>query len=390
MTLSKLAPAVALAVTFGGSLVTAEEPAAPAAESTEASAQATADATAPPAEATLQEPALGPVGHDAQGRAGRIHVVAGGDTLWDISDAYLGTPWVWPSIWKDNTAEVENPHRIYPGERIWISPYEMRKISDAEAAEMLARGPIEEPMPAAMGDPEGPAMPESRETYRYSEIETVGFVTVEELEGAAAIIESSTPRTLLSDNLPVQIGLGQGEIAVGDELEIFRTEEDVVDPSNNRLLGHVTKQLGWLVVTEVHEQAATGMIRMSRSEILRGDHVMPRRQRNMDIPIGGRVNVEGVLVHTPNKRMQMGSGDIVYLNRGAQQGIAVGTPLEVYERMGKGYDTARKQDRALADHVIAKLIVVETRDETAVAVVTHTEAELARGALFRGSDSIRP
>jgi nucleoid-associated protein YgaU len=65
--------------------------------------------------------ALGPIGHDAQGRPGRIHVVRAGDTLWDISDAYLGTPWVWPSIWQDNTAEVENPHLIFP-DRIWISP----------------------------------------------------------------------------------------------------------------------------------------------------------------------------------------------------------------------------------------------------------------------------
>ena len=73
------------------------------------------------------------------------HIVEKGDTLWDISDAYLGTPWVWPSIWKDNTAEVANPHHIYPGERIWISPYEMRKVSDTEAAEMIARTPASEP-----------------------------------------------------------------------------------------------------------------------------------------------------------------------------------------------------------------------------------------------------
>lgn len=379
MTLSKLAPAVALAVTFSGSLATAEELAAPVAP--------TPEAVAPQAE----EPALGPVGHDEQGRAGRIHVVQQGDTLWDISDAYLGTPWVWPSIWRDNSAAVENPHRIFPGERIWISPYEMRKISDAEAAEMLARDPVQdEPMPAAMGDPEGPVVTSPRETYRFSELETTGFVTLEELAGAASIIDSVTPRTLLSDNLSVQIGLGQGEVAEGDQLEIFRTGELVIDPANGKQLGHVTEQLGWLEVTAVHEETATGFVRMSRSEIARGDHVMPRRQRNLDIPIGGRVDVEGVLAHAPNKRVQMGSGDVVYLNRGSHQGLEVGSPLEVFERRGKGFDTVRKENRMLPDHVIAKLLVIETRDETAVAVVTHTETELARGALFRGSDSIRP
>ena len=64
--------------------------------------------------------ALGKIGYDEQGRSGRIHVVVPGDTLWDISDAYLGTPWVWPSVWTDNR-DIENPHFIVPGDRIWIS-----------------------------------------------------------------------------------------------------------------------------------------------------------------------------------------------------------------------------------------------------------------------------
>ncbi|MGI9432299.1 MAG: hypothetical protein ACR2PQ_08805, partial [Myxococcota bacterium] len=39
---------------------------------------------APAPEAPARGPvALGPVGHDDQGRQGRIHTVANGDTLWD-------------------------------------------------------------------------------------------------------------------------------------------------------------------------------------------------------------------------------------------------------------------------------------------------------------------
>ena len=82
-----------------------------------------ADAEEPGAEHAVT---LGPVGHDEAGRPGRVHEVVPGDTLWDISDAYLGTPWVWPSIWQDNQ-DIENPHLIYPGDLIWITPWEMRK-----------------------------------------------------------------------------------------------------------------------------------------------------------------------------------------------------------------------------------------------------------------------
>ena len=76
-----------------------------------------------------------------------------GDTLWDISDAYLGTPWVWPSVWTDNR-DIENPHLIVPGDRIWISAHEMRRVSAEEAERLLSGQPL-----AADGDGEsaGPA-----------------------------------------------------------------------------------------------------------------------------------------------------------------------------------------------------------------------------------------
>jgi hypothetical protein len=412
MKFARLAPAVALALSLPAALALAEDaPPAAAAEAGDAPAAAEstptseaaapadaaepADATAAPAAQADADTALGPVGHDAQGRPGRIHVVRSGDTLWDISDAYLGTPWVWPSIWKDNTAEVENPHEIYPNERIWISPYEMRKVSDAEAAEMLARGPAEaepepEPMPAAMGDPDGPELEQPRATYRYSEIQTTGFVTLEELEGAAAIVSGPANRTYYSDHTPVEIGLGSGEVAVGDQLDIFRPGDLVVDPSTEKTIGRVTKQLGWLEVTAVHDETATGVVRLSRSEITKGDHVMPRRARTAEIPIGDRVEVEGVVVYTPNRRMQMGSLDVVYLNRGSRDGLVLGSPVEIYERRGEGWDAVRKEMRELSDRVLAKAIVVDAYETTAVAVVTHTTTELNRGERFRGSDSIRP
>ncbi len=51
------------------------------------------------------------VGYDAEGNRGHVHLVQRGDTLWDIAETYLTTPWVWPSIWQDNP-EVSNPHLI--------------------------------------------------------------------------------------------------------------------------------------------------------------------------------------------------------------------------------------------------------------------------------------
>src|ERR1700761_3621504 len=48
------------------------------------------------------------------------YTVKPGDTLWAISRLYLRSPWRWPELWGMNIDEIHNPHRIYPGQVLYL------------------------------------------------------------------------------------------------------------------------------------------------------------------------------------------------------------------------------------------------------------------------------
>ncbi len=370
-----------------GASGTAAEPDALAGAPWELEAQAAAAPAAPAA------PVLGPIGHDPEGRPGRIHFVVPGDTLWDISAAYLGSAWVWPSVWRDNRG-IENPHRIYPGDRIWITDSEMRRISAEEAEEMLARGPVApegEPAPppaAPAPEPEPPALaiPEALPRFRVGDRESAGLVTEEEMAGAVSIVDAVPQHVLLSQGDRVYLGLGEGEVSVGDQFTAFRNEEKVFDPENGRLLGYHVDLLGWLEVEEVHPETSVARIKLSNSEMERGDRLMPREPVQGDIAVQNPPEgLEGRISFFAKSRTQMHQLDYVYLNRGSLEGLEVGSPLEVYRPGYRTREQARRTSVAVPDLYVASLLVVRVQPETAVAFVLHSGRELVVGDHVRGA-----
>jgi LysM domain len=360
-------------------------PAAPATEAAPMATPETAEAAAP-----APESQLGPVGYDSQGHQGRIHTVVPGDTLWEISNAYLATPWVWPSIWNDN-GDIANPHRIYPGDRIWITPSEMRRLSAEEADQMLSNVPAA-PAPAAAIDDAVPGMdtpsPAPQRTVRVSSRETAGLISPEMYEASASVVSRVPERLLLTQEDQVYIGLGEDEVKVGDEFTVFRTNQKVVDPDTGALLGYHVDFVGWAKVGETSPETSLAKIRMSTGEIEVGDRVMPREPLPAEIdvkPTPG--DVDGKITFFPGHRVVIGFNDFVYLNRGTLDGLEVGSPLEVYRASYQANEPTRDEKVAVPARVIAKMLVVRAEEQTAVALVTTTSTELELGDHFRGESA---
>jgi hypothetical protein len=81
---------------------------------------------------------------------GIVHTVVAGDTLWDLSAKYMGSPWKWKEIWELNRF-VTNPHYIYPGIRIVIVPPGPRKRRSSSSRRR--RPPLRPRLPRRRGPP---------------------------------------------------------------------------------------------------------------------------------------------------------------------------------------------------------------------------------------------
>lgn len=341
------------------------------ADETGAAANASAPATAP---ATQRTVTMGPVVKDAQGREGRIHTVVSGDTLWDISEAYMGSPFVWPKVWKNNPS-VKNPHRIYPGNQIWISDNEMRPLGPGEASGFTTSSTGEDALVKPVGSFPVPSM------------EDIGFIGTEEFETAGSLLGSPEGEKWLAMNRRAFVSFGEGQVREGDRFTVVRENERVRDPETGARLGVHVEKLGWLEITKVGPESSEAFIKVSNAEMLRGDRLIPRVEPALEVPVrvGDVAGVDGQVALVPDDRTITGQHDVIFLNRGTDQGVDVGSALELFRPGAVVKDRETKLSHALPDEVIGNLIVVSARPESSAAIVTHATVELVAGERFRGA-----
>jgi LysM repeat protein len=68
------------------------------------------------------------------------HTVTQGETLWTIAQLYFNDPLLWPEIFRLNTAAIQDPHWIYPGQVL--------NVSSPVAATIAPPAPVAQGTPA--------------------------------------------------------------------------------------------------------------------------------------------------------------------------------------------------------------------------------------------------
>lgn len=256
-------------------------------------------------------------GVNAQDKTPEDYTIKKGDTLWDVSDSKLEDSFLWPKLWKVNP-QIENPDIIYPGDKIRIPSREELMRLFTEVKEEV---PVEEPV--IIEKPELPI----EYIVDFNRYLASGWISAE-YPGIGEIISSPTSRTVFGSNDMVYLKT-DGSTAVGDKFFVIRDVKEVKHPKTGKSLGHQLKVTGILEVIGMDGRSndiPKAQITTAFEDSVVGDGLTPYSE--IDLPVVPDIvrtpNVRGYIVETYTNSLMAHKGDIIYLDKGQNDGLKVG------------------------------------------------------------------
>ncbi len=354
-----------------------------------------------------------------QGQVPTSHTVSRGETLWSIAQMYFNDPLLWPEIYRLNTAVVEDPHWIYPGEVLNLSEMQLvaqggdtvvavPQDTSAAAADTVRAAPGDtiaaivplDTIPAdttqLMVEPPPPTLIETNETIfdrrrtnrqvvqdvlraytnqpyhplRAGEFYAAGFLSESErlpwgtvLGGTAT---SAIPR--LSDRTSAttfeEIAIRPPRNAsyhVGDSLLIARIDRTV----EFGRWGDVVVPLGIARITAVQDQQVLAEVVAQYGRIHDGELAMPLepfRDPGQVRPTPVEQGLTGKLLAPRDPHPIAGAQQYFFIDKGRSDGVTPGDVFEIVK-------PAQAYAGAGSEVVRAVMMIVHTREHSATGLL---------------------
>ncbi|HKP49072.1 MAG TPA: LysM domain-containing protein, partial [Gemmatimonadales bacterium] len=354
---------------------------------------------------------------------GQTHTVRRGDTLWGIAGQYLGDPVLWPEIYRLNTSVVEDPHWIYPGEILQLAagavPTPAVPMQDTPAPGVVIETPsvrvdtppavvdtaivlVQVPDTSVSGvltlsadsaptdmsplfgtsargrDLETTLSAYSQQPYRplrRVEFYSSGFLSegqalpLGRFHGPVAASQIAGMTSNASNALYSKVAVtppSGGSYQVGDSLLLIRIDRRLDN------YGDVVVPTGMVRVTDVSRAENTAEVIAIYGPIRSGQFTLPVEQ----FPDPGEVRpvpisdgVDAAIIESRDEQVLKGPQDVVFINKGRSDGVAVGDLFEV-----RRSPEARPEGAMTVPEVMAVLQVVHVRDKTATTRVISVVA----------------
>ena len=334
---------------------------------------------------------------DLKADAPQSYTVKSGDTLWAISGMYLKAPWRWPALWGMNLNDIKNPHRIYPGQTLYLDKTGGR-------ARLLIQPPDATNPPTVRLSPRTrieKLVPQSLPTLKPHLIEPFlsepEVVDDPDMSGAPRIVATQDNRVLLTrgDRAYIRSGSAMAEELVDDPQQpqkafrIFRSTTPLKDPDSGEILGYQAQYIGraLLARSEAIQEGTNpdGSRRMdivpatidvvdAKEEIRVGDRLLPEppQQLTSYVPRAPQDRVDASIVSVYGSAVaNAAQNQVVVINRGTRDGMEVGHVLAIMQAGNRIID---KTDPSLSeiklpDERYGLLMVFRTFEKLSYALV---------------------
>ena len=342
------------------------------------------------------------------------YTVKRGDTLWAVSGMFLKSPWRWPELWGMNLDDIRNPHRIYPGQQLYLDKTGGR-------ATLRARRPGE-------GDGQPGTVrvsPRTRyESLADAAVPTLSPQAIEPFLSEAMIVDEATflaaPRIVAAQEGRVLLSRGDRayargvytskeggkplSTAKGEPLDyrVFRNATPLKDPATGEILGYEAQFLGKAELVRGESTGnvtgkdgkvsseiipATIDILVAKEEMRVGDRLVPEPPRELlsYVPRAPVLPMDGQIVSIYGSAVRYASGNqVVVLNRGLRDGIERGYVMAILrsgEQITDRTDSPKTQIR-LPNERNGLLIVFRTFDKLSYALVLEVSEGVKVGDRF--------
>lgn len=289
----------------------------------------------------------------------RVHTVQPGETLWDIARGYLNDPFLWPEIFRLNTARVADPALIYPRQRLMLPAGTTGAAS--VGGDRTIFFPVEQDRVSRVGDlrRENTTAITEGDFYRASllarpeEITAVGRVK-EPISPTIVPIELS-PQIQPHDRILVTLASPAG-MRLGDRLHFLRQSTEV-EP-----FGRIYISTGLGTVAAIDGTAATVVVTRLFDRVEPGDLATPASPfllRRGVGPAGDGAALDARIVGFPTEHAVRAIEELAFIDAGRAQGVKEGDEFEAYLPAAR---TATGTEPPVA---IARLQVVRVTERTA-------------------------
>jgi hypothetical protein len=300
---------------------------------------------------------------------GTTHLVVKGDTLWDITGHYLGNPFQWPTIWKQNS-QIKDAHWIYPGDTVHLDAngQPVAKAGTAVDTGSYSQRPASSSSDPLSGFQESPSVlknapvdsnangidlliPPSTSYLNDQVVYLAPLLVPSSQTGKSGYqgkiiwdVDYGRQLVMVGTLLGTDVGSDDG-LKVGDRVQLVETNDQVATQVVRDLPGRMEQVRAIGIVVEVRAKSAK-----FRTEKVFGNVTGGALVRPLDIPKPVYVtgfkklaesNPDRVVADTRLGRSQM-PGSYVVVDRGESNGVGEGDIYEFMDvRMERGISAMR-------------------------------------------------